>query len=45
MRRPVLLAVAAGVLVTLALPPFGWWVLAFGGIALLVSAVEDRSAR
>ena len=45
MRRPVLLAVAAGVLETLALPPFGWWVLAFGGIALLVSAVEDRSVR
>jgi apolipoprotein N-acyltransferase len=44
-RRPILLAVAAGVLVTLALPPFGWWVLDLAGIALLVVAVDGRATR
>ena len=45
MRRPILLAVAAGVLVTLALPPFGWWVLAFGGIAVLAVAIAEQPVR
>lgn len=41
----MLLAVAAGALVTLALPPFGWWVLAFVGIALLALAIDCRPPR
>jgi apolipoprotein N-acyltransferase len=35
MRRPALLALAAGALVTLGLPPFGWWPLALAGAGVL----------
>ena len=45
MRRPVLLAVVAGVLVTSGLPPFGWWALTLVGMAMLVLSVESRSFR
>jgi apolipoprotein N-acyltransferase len=38
-------AVGAGVLVTFSLPPWGWWPLAFVGIAILDRLVADRSAR
>ena len=45
MRRPVLQAAAAGVLVTLGLPPFGWWILALVGMGLLAHTVDERTAR
>src|SRR3712207_553023 len=32
----------AGVLVTLSLPPFGWWPLAMVGAAVLVGALRAR---
>lgn len=35
-------AVAAGLLLTAALPPFGWWPLAPLGAALLVHVLEDQ---
>jgi apolipoprotein N-acyltransferase len=38
-------AAAAGLLLTAALPPFGWWPLAIAGIALLVHLLEDEEAR
>lgn len=40
-----LLALFAGVLVALSLPPWGWWPLAFVGLALLYRVVERRSPR
>ena len=43
-RRPAA-AVASGVLLTAALPPFGWWPLAILGGALLVHLVEDQTGR
>lgn len=36
---------AAGVLLTLALPPFGWWPLAILGAALLASALDGATGR
>jgi apolipoprotein N-acyltransferase len=33
--RPLVRAIAAGLLIAASLPPWGWWPLAFGGIALL----------
>ena len=42
-RRAALRAVPAGVLVTLALPPFGWWPLAIVGVALLAGMLERSS--
>lgn len=33
--RPSVRAVAAGLLIAASLPPWGWWPLAFGGVALL----------
>ena len=39
-RRAALRAVPAGILVTLALPPFGWWPLAIIGVALLARRLE-----
>ncbi len=39
-----LAALAAGALLCLSLPPFGWWPLAFAGIALLDHLIADRSA-
>ena len=35
LARPGVLGVAAGLLLAGALPPWGWWPLAFGGIALV----------
>ncbi|MEA3055642.1 MAG: apolipoprotein N-acyltransferase [Actinomycetota bacterium] len=43
-RRPAA-AFAAGLLLTAALPPFGWWPLAIVGVALLVHLLEDEEAR
>lgn len=45
MRRPALLASAAGLLLTLGLPPFGWWPLALLGTGLLVHQLTDRGWR
>jgi apolipoprotein N-acyltransferase len=48
MRRtvpPSLVAVAAGVLLAAALPPFGWWPLALVGVALLDRVLAGRAAR
>ncbi len=41
----MLAPLAAGVLVALSLPPFGWWPLAFLGIALLTASLHGRSMR
>src|SRR3954465_928835 len=38
-------AVGAGALVALSLPPWGWWPLAFVGIAVLDHLVTGRGAR
>jgi apolipoprotein N-acyltransferase len=38
-------AVGAGALVAASLPPWGWWPLAFVGIALLAALLADRPAR
>ncbi len=38
-------AVGAGALVAASLPPWGWWPLAFVGIAILDRLVADRPAR
>jgi apolipoprotein N-acyltransferase len=43
-RRPAV-AFAAGLLLTAALPPFGWWPLAIAGVALLVHLLEDEEGR
>lgn len=40
-----LLAPLAGVLMALSLPPFGWWPLAFVGLALFYRVLENRSPR
>lgn len=45
MRRPALLAFAAGLLLTLGLPPFGWWPLALLGAGVLTVAVQGRALR
>ena len=42
--RPAALPVGAGLLLMLSLPPFGWWPLAFGGIALLDRALDGQPA-
>lgn len=42
MRRPALLALLAGLLLTLGLPPFGWWPLALLGTGLVVRLVDGR---
>ena len=39
------LALLAGVLVALSVPPFGWWPLAFVGLALLYRVVEGHGPR
>ena len=44
-RRPVVRGVAAGLLIALSLPPWGWWPLAFGGLALLDRLLAGASAR
>ena len=40
-----LVALAGGLLVALALPPWGWWPLAFVGIAGFELAVGERPSR
>ena len=42
---PWILSVVAGLLLTAALPPFGWWPLALAGAALLAHVVRDRGWR
>lgn len=44
-RRTTPLAAAGGVLVTLTVPPFGWWPLAIPGIALLAVALRGAPLR
>jgi apolipoprotein N-acyltransferase len=44
-RRLLVRGVPAGILVTLALPPFGWWPLAVIGIALLAGRLERVAFR
>jgi apolipoprotein N-acyltransferase len=44
-RRRLATSFAAGVLVTAALPPFGWWPLGILGAALLVRSVDDERGR
>ena len=44
-RRSLLLAAIGGALTTLSVPPFGWWPLAFAGIALLVLAADGAGLR
>jgi len=41
--RAALAALGAGALVALSLPPWGWWPLAFAGIAILDHVVADRA--
>lgn len=40
MRRPLLLGLVAGLLLTVGLPPFGWWPLALLGLGILATTVE-----
>jgi len=42
--RPALGALGAGGLLCLSLPPFGWWPLAFAGIALLDHVIAGQPA-
>lgn len=42
-RRGPLLALAGGVLLAVSLPPWGWWPLAFIGIALLDRSLDGAS--
>ncbi|HVF32296.1 MAG TPA: apolipoprotein N-acyltransferase [Acidimicrobiales bacterium] len=44
MRR-LPLALAAGLLVALSVPPWGFWPLAFAGVALLAGAIDGQRAR
>lgn len=44
LRRPALCLLAGG-LVALSLPPWGWWPLAFLGIAVLAARTDDLAAR
>lgn len=41
--RPTVRAVAAGLLIAGSLPPWGWWPLAFAGLALLHQLLADAS--
>lgn len=43
-RLPALAALGAGVLLCLSLPPFGWWPLAFVGLAVLDRTIADQPA-
>src|SRR2546426_20787 len=42
-RRDLLLALVAGVVTALSVPPFGWWILGPVGLAGLCLLVRDRS--
>ncbi|MEP7055771.1 MAG: apolipoprotein N-acyltransferase, partial [Actinomycetota bacterium] len=44
-RHAVPVATLAGALLWLAFPPYGWWPLAFAGVALLSVATAGRSGR
>ena len=44
-RRALFLALGGGLLTTLTVPPFGWWLLAVPGIALLVEALTGAGPR
>jgi apolipoprotein N-acyltransferase len=44
-RRPAVRAVAAGLLIAFSLPPWGWWPLAFGGLALFDRLLAGATAR
>lgn len=44
MTRVVARAFAAGLLLAASLPPFGWWPLAFVGLALLDGLIADQPA-
>jgi apolipoprotein N-acyltransferase len=44
-RRAIARGLPAGILVTLALPPFGWWPLAVIGVALLASKLGRLAFR
>jgi apolipoprotein N-acyltransferase len=43
--RSVAVDLAAGLLLSAALPPFGWWPLAFVGAAVLAARLRDRPLR
>ena len=43
--RPVALAALGGLIVAFSMPPWGFWPLAFVGIGLLASALDDRLTR
>ena len=43
--RSVAVDLAAGLLLTAALPPFGWWPLALAGAAVLAGRLRDRGLR
>src|SRR5438132_9529414 len=43
-RRDLLLALGAGVVTALSVPPFGWWVLGPVGLAGLCVLLRDRGA-
>ena len=43
--RSVAVDLAAGLLITAALPPFGWWPLAVVGVALLAARLRDRGLK
>ena len=45
MTRDLARAVLAGVLLTLAVPPFGWWPLAVVAVAVLVGALDGAGGR
>jgi apolipoprotein N-acyltransferase len=43
--RSVAVDLGAGLLITAALPPFGWWPLAVGGVAILAARLRDRGLK
>ncbi|HEY1116238.1 MAG TPA: hypothetical protein VGE43_00950, partial [Acidimicrobiales bacterium] len=47
MRRPppLLVALLAGLCLAAATPPWGFWILAFAGIALLDHVIDDPGLR
>ncbi len=44
-RAACAMSLLGGVLTTLSVPPFGWWPLAFAGIALLAGSMIDAGIR
>ena len=43
-QRAVALALLAGLLLAASIPPWGWWPMAFPGIAVLDRLLADQSA-